>query len=68
MSMVKMVEDELKIDVNEDIKAESITANIKPRSPTGNNSLTNMTKAKLVHPDLISERDRHFISKMDDIV
>ena len=30
--MVKIVEAELKIDVNEDIKAASITANIKPLS------------------------------------
>ena len=50
--MVKMVEDELKMDVREDIKAESMTANMRPLNPTGRSSLTNLTKAKLVHPDL----------------
>lgn len=33
MSMVKMVEDELKIEVREDIKAAIITASIRPRAP-----------------------------------
>ena len=33
MSMVKMVDAELKIDVSDDIKAANITANIKPLIP-----------------------------------
>ena len=35
MSMVKMVEAELKIEVREDIRAASMTANIRPRIPKG---------------------------------
>jgi hypothetical protein len=33
MSMVKMVDEELKMDVSEDMSAASITASIIPRSP-----------------------------------
>ena len=33
MSIVKIVEDELKIEVKEDINAANITANINPRRP-----------------------------------
>ena len=33
MSIVKMVDAELKIDVREDISAASITASIRPRMP-----------------------------------
>ena len=33
MSMVKIVDDELKMDVKEDIKAANITASIRPRRP-----------------------------------
>ena len=33
MSTVKMVDDELKIDVSDDINAANITASIIPRSP-----------------------------------
>ena len=33
MSIVKMVEDELKIEVREDIRAAIITASIRPRAP-----------------------------------
>ena len=33
MSMVKMVEEELKMEVREDIRAANITANIMPRAP-----------------------------------
>jgi len=33
ISMVKMVEAELKMDVNEDMRAANITANIRPRTP-----------------------------------
>ena len=38
--MVKMVDEELKTEVKEDIKAASITANIRPRRPTGSKLLT----------------------------
>ena len=34
MSMVKMVEEELKMEVREDIRAASITAIMAPRIPT----------------------------------
>ena len=33
MSIVKMVDDELKIEVREDMRAAIITASIKPRAP-----------------------------------
>ena len=33
MSIVKMVDDELKIEVREDIRAAIITASIRPRAP-----------------------------------
>ena len=33
MSIVKMVEDELKIEVRDDIRAAIITASIRPRAP-----------------------------------
>jgi hypothetical protein len=35
MSMVKMVDEELKIEVKELIKAANMTANIKPVKPVG---------------------------------
>lgn len=38
MSMVKIVEEELKIEVNELMRAASITASNKPESPTQNYS------------------------------
>lgn len=41
MSMVNMALLELNIDVNEDIKAAIITANINPLAPGGINSMTN---------------------------
>lgn len=34
MSMVKMVEEELKMEVREDIRAANITANINPDNPS----------------------------------
>ena len=40
MSMVKMVDDELKMEVREDMRAASITANMRPRTPTGMVSVT----------------------------
>ena len=52
MSMVKMVELELKMDVREDIRAASMTANMRPRTPTGIFSLTSLMKARLVQPAL----------------
>lgn len=33
MSMVKMVDAELKMEVNDDINAANITANMRPRNP-----------------------------------
>ncbi len=47
-----MVEDELKIDVSELMRAASITASIRPLRPVGIFSFTSMMKARLVHPDL----------------
>ena len=52
MSMVKMVELELKMEVSEDMRAASITASIKPLAPTGIFSFTSMMKATLVQPFL----------------
>ena len=52
MSMVKMVELELKMEVSEDMRAASMTASISPRRPTGIFSLTSLTKARLVQPAL----------------
>ena len=52
MSMVKMAELELKMEVREDMRAASTTARRSPRSPTGNVSFTNLMKAMLVQPDL----------------
>ena len=52
MSMVKMAELELKIEVRDDISAASITASINPRRPSGIVSLTSLMNAMLVHPDL----------------
>ena len=48
--MVKMVEEELKMLVSEDIKAANITANIIPRAPVGMSSVTSLTKAMFVQP------------------
>ena len=39
MSMVKMVEDELKMEVREDIRAANMTESIMPRKPEINDSL-----------------------------
>ena len=52
ISMVKIVDEELKIEVKDDIKAANITANIRPRTPTGSKLFTNFTKAIFVQPDL----------------
>lgn len=50
--MVKIVEEELKMEVRDDIRAAIMTANINPLSPSGIFSFTNMMKAMLVQPDL----------------
>ena len=52
MSMVKMAELELKMEVREDMRAASMTARRRPLSPTGRVSFTNLMKAMLVQPDL----------------
>ena len=55
MSMVKMAELELKMEVREDMRAASMTASKRPLSPTGRVSFTNLMKAMLVQPDLNHE-------------
>ena len=55
MSMVKMAELELKMEVREDMRAASMTARRRPLSPTGNVSFTSFIKAMLVQPDLKHE-------------
>ena len=52
MSIVKMVELELNIELNEDISAASMTANINPLAPIGINSFTSLMNARFVHPPL----------------
>ena len=42
MSMVKSVDDELKMEEREDIKAATITANIRPLRPSGISFSTNV--------------------------
>ena len=42
MSMVKMVELELKMEVREDMRAASMTASMRPRTPTGIFSFTSL--------------------------
>ena len=53
--MVKIVEEELKIEVREDMRAASITANIIPLAPVGISSVTSLTKAMLVQPLLLPQ-------------
>ena len=48
--MVKIVEEELKMDVSEDMRAASMTASIIPLAPVGMSSVTSLTKAMLVQP------------------
>ena len=62
ISIVKIVDEELKIDVREDIKAANMTANMRPRTPEGNNSFTSLTKARFVHPDL-QKKKRNVITQ-----
>ena len=50
-SMVKIVEEELKIDVRDDIRAAIITANMRPFRPDGISSSTSLTYAMFVQPD-----------------
>ena len=52
MSRVKMVELELKMEVREDMRAASMTASIRPLTPTGIFSFTSLTKARFVQPAL----------------
>ena len=58
-SKVKMVEEELKIEVKDDIRAASITANIIPLAPVGISSVTSFTNAMLVHPLLLPQILKH---------
>ena len=66
--MVKMVDEELKMEVREDMRAANITASIIPRAPeryltihsqyvrippVGMSSVTSFTKAMLVQPLLL---------------
>ena len=53
ISIVKIVDDELKIEVKEDMRAANITANISPLAPFGISSVTNLTNATLVQPCLL---------------
>ena len=50
-SMVKMVEEELKIDVRDDMRAAIITASMRPFRPGGMSSRTSLTYAIFVQPD-----------------
>ena len=50
-SMVKMVEEELKIEVRDDIRAAIITASMRPFRPGGISSSTSLTYAMFVQPD-----------------
>ena len=52
MSIVKMVELELNIELNDDISAASMTASINPLAPIGINSFTSLIKARFVQPPL----------------
>ena len=50
--MVNMVEEELKMEVREDMRAASMTAIMAPRIPAGISSVTSFTKAMLLQLDL----------------
>ena len=50
MSIVKMVELELKMEVKEDIKAANITAIINPLIPSGIKFMTKLINAELLQP------------------
>ena len=54
MSIVKMVAEELNIELSDDMRAASITDSISPLNPGGSSSFTNITKATLVQPDLFT--------------
>ncbi len=58
MSMVKMAELELNMEVSEDMRAASITASMSPLKPTGIVSLTSLMKAMLVQPALKKQNTR----------
>ena len=49
-SIVKIVEEELNIEVKEDMRAAIITANMRPFKPGGISSSTSLTYAMLVQP------------------
>ena len=51
MSMVNMVDEELKMEVREDMRAASMTAIMAPRIPAGISSVTSFTKAMLLQLD-----------------
>merc|ERR1711962_1680023 len=61
MSIVKIVEAELKTEVREDMRAAIITASINPLAPVGIRSRTNRMKAIFVQPDLDSQISSHFL-------
>ena len=48
ISMVKMVEEELKIEVREDMRAAIMTASIKPFKPEGISSSTSLMSVELI--------------------
>ena len=50
-SIVKMVEDELNIEVREDMRAAIMTASMRPLRPEGIRSSTSLMYAMLVQPD-----------------
>ena len=55
MSIVNIVEDELNIEVSEDIKALSMTANMIPLAPVGIRFRTNFGYAMLEHPERVPQ-------------
>ena len=57
--MVKIVLLELKIEVSEDMRAAIIQANIRPRAPGGNNSITILGYARFVQPAGLSQYFLH---------
>jgi hypothetical protein len=67
MSMVKIVEDELKIEVSDDMRAAIMTANIRPLRPSGIFSFTSMMKATLVQPDLENCQQAIFIATLTNL-
>lgn len=58
--MVNTVEAELNIEVNDDINAANMTANIKPRKMMGETFNTKNTKATFEQPLVDSQISLHF--------